>query len=96
MSGDDVMRVGLALSRCASGATPMQVFRRSIPIECEAVGMIRGKPPAFLFEPHYRKILAAVQKNQKRGAAFVELALLQLSAGRKLGGVYENHWRLEA
>lgn len=88
ISGLEVRRIGYALASCSSGS-PASVVKYSYAAECEVVGMIRGMPPAFVFEPHYPLVLDAVRKNEKRGSAFIELALLRTVIQMK--GLYANN-----
>ncbi|WP_367154691.1 hypothetical protein [Methylomonas sp. HYX-M1] len=76
----------------AASFNPHIVIKTAISGECRAVGMIRGQPPALHFEDHYRTVLDAVRANKKRGAAFVEIALLKTAMGNRWGGLYENNW----
>lgn len=67
LCSSEVRRIGLALSRRASTYSPHTVFRAAIPMECEyGVGMIRGKPPAFLWEDTYGAVLNVAKKYDKR------------------------------
>lgn len=90
LAGPEVSRLGLALAACLSDR-PAAVLRGTRVDACVAVGMWRGRPPAYTFEPHYRDVLEAVRKNIGRGAVAVELALLRVV--RSNGDDHENDWR---
>lgn len=87
---DEVWRIGLTFSRLAS-RNPSNTMKHAIALECEVVGMIRGRPPAYVWEPHYRSVMRCVRK--KQSAAQVELAMLKFAANTGIGIAYENHWR---
>ncbi len=77
LSGEEVRRVTLALAMCASPARPHWVAQNAIRGECEHVGMIRGRPPAFVFEQHYGEVLRAVKNLTGNCKIAPEIALLQ-------------------
>ena len=93
IDGKESRRIGYALAKCAvhRHSNAWSVFEAAVPSECRNVGMIRGLPPAFGWEPHYMDVLAAVRANQKRGAVFVEMALIA-TARADIGELYENNW----
>ena len=65
LSPHDVLRIGRRLA--APGKLPKDAFA----IECQRVGMLRGRPPAFAWEPHYKHVVKATQSR------FPELTLLK-------------------
>jgi hypothetical protein len=74
---DEVVRIAVRLSKLASPYAWGSVINHIYATECEVVGMIRGRPPAFLFESHYREVREAVQRNEKKGREAVMIALLK-------------------
>lgn len=93
----EVRNCGESLSSCASKHS-MWVMAKAIPHECLEVGMLRGLPPAFEFEPHYREAADALRKTKPcfycdTRQTQVILKLIQLSEKSTLRGMYENYWR---
>lgn len=80
MPPSEVHQTALALARhCTHGnAAACAVVKAAVPLACiAAVGMVRGGPPAHPEDPHYLDVFQAVRNNERRGAAYTELALLR-------------------
>ena len=74
-----------SLLRHAVWTTPSIFLDRVYPDACNAVGMIRGLPPAFPGEAHYGDVLSLVRNHRKSDHRPMELKLLNLVRSK-----YEN------
>jgi hypothetical protein len=76
---EEVRRIGMALSRCASYA-PHTVFNHAFSDTCSYVGMINGEPPARPFDPHYGAVIkiADEAKPSRRTEAMIALLKTQM------------------
>ena len=77
LSPSEVETIGMALARRASPGRPHWVLKAAIADECDVVGMIDGKPPAYTFEPHYGEVLKAAKKIKATRVAHAEIEFLK-------------------
>lgn len=76
MAPEDVTKTVNRLLTCAT-APGFLGGRNVVPFECQGVGMIRGRPPAYHFEPHYPVVLDAVRRVLKNPKLCPEIEILK-------------------
>ncbi len=78
ISGDEVGRIGQRLAFLACQHQYFwQAYNAAVSSECRIVGMIHGRPPAYVFDDNYRDVLNAVRKLEKNKALLPEIELLK-------------------
>lgn len=75
---EDVSRVAMAFANRYS-ANPQWTANSAYAQACSVIGMIRGEPPAYPFEPEYHDYLAALRGLKKTETAAAELLILKLT-----------------
>lgn len=86
ISGDECRKLVHSLACCCSGS-PSTVAKAAMAAECEFVGMLRGYPPAFIFEDDYRDFFIALSGLKRDSQAKAELLILKLQLKRM------NKWK---
>lgn len=82
LDGEQVSTIAESLAACCSD-NPRWTAKSAYAACCEAVGMLRGKPPAHPFEPEYGDYLKALHHRKPANA---ELAILQIILKGKTNG----------
>lgn len=80
------------LSKCACpGIGWSNVYKFSMPGECEVIGMWRGEPPSYIGDVDYCDMVHALQDMRTKANAKAELAILEVKLrNRRYAKQYEN------
>ena len=65
--GNQVTRIAMILSKCASPGAWRTVMNAALQMESEVVGIINGNPPARRFEPDYGVFVNALYRKNFSG-----------------------------
>lgn len=76
LSPEEVMEISTRLSKLCSTSYG-NIVKHAFPYECFIVGMIKGEPPAYLFENRYKAVLEAVKKVEHSKTLTPEIELLK-------------------
>lgn len=79
LTGKECREFAWRLSLCASWSTngAHSVYRGAMPKECEVIGMVRGAPPAWLWEPHYKTAMRMLRHIEPGPDGLGEMQLLK-------------------
>lgn len=82
---ETVRSAALRLASCVSG-NPIWTADHAYPMECAAVGMLRGAPPAWRWDADYKDFLDALGGKKRFKPGQPELLILKLNLVRKTNG----------
>lgn len=77
LAPDEVSALGFKLAKLCAPSAWSAVLRAAYRPECEVVGMIRGEPPAYIFEDHFNEVRRAVIANLPKGREAVMIAIIK-------------------
>lgn len=90
LSPDEIRGMALHMARLCS-SNPTWTASHAIPMECEAIGMLKGEPPAWRWEDDYKTYFSALHGLNRDSGAKAELIILNLTIKRLSNGHKPNH-----